>query len=174
MADDDKHTGLQGAADRAQDMMGGMMGRASAAMAGDNTGVFIENATIGDLYEREAARIALERSGTDMVRHMAMMMLDDHYTSTHQLQSTLRSIPDAPHPPDGLDTRRNQMVEHLRTATDEDFDSRYLEQQEMAHKETLTLFTNYADSGADPRLRLFAQATVPALRRHLAAVQAMR
>lgn len=171
---DDKHTGMRGTMDRAVDMMGGMMGRGEAATTGGSADAFVQNAAIGDLYEMEAGKIALARSRTDRVRRLAEKMIDDHRTASHQLRSTLRSIPDAPEMPEALDVRRGQMIDHLEKAADEDFDKRYLEQQEMAHKETLTLFDTFLEAGTDPRLVQFAEATRPALRRHLAAVRALR
>lgn len=169
----DDQSGLEKAAERAKELVGGMAGRASAATAGaTDLESFVTNAAVSDLYEREAARLALERSRSETVRMIAAHMLDDHTTSTHQLQSTLRSLPGAPLPPTQLDDRRSHMLEHLREASDEDFDKRYLEQQSLAHREAITLFEGFASRGDHPALRLFAHATAPALHRHLDMVKA--
>lgn len=172
-ARDDDQSGLEKAAERAKELMGGMAGRASAATAGaTDLESFVTNAAISDLYEREAARLALERSRSETVRMIASHMLDDHTTSTHQLQSTLRSLPGAPLPPTQLDDRRSDMLENLREASDKDFDKRYLEQQSLAHREAITLFEGFASRGDHPALRLFALSTAPSLHRHLDMVKA--
>ena len=63
MSDDKERGGLKGLADKAQDMVGGMVGMASASTAGShNTEAFIANACMGDLYEVEAGRLAMQRA----------------------------------------------------------------------------------------------------------------
>lgn len=164
--DDSDQSGIQKAVRRTGDKLGGVAGKMSAATTTDSD-TFIKQAAISDLYEREAARIALERARSDEVRMIAHKMLDDHMTSTHQLKSTLRSMKSPPSPPKDLDKRRQTMIDHLNEATDEDFDQRYLEQQLMAHEEAVTLFESFATRGEDdPGLMLFAAATLPSLYRH--------
>lgn len=148
---------------------------AAKAVAGDAaSGTFISEAMIGNLYELEASRIALGRARSDHVRGLAAMMIDDHETAAHQLQSTLRSMPKPPKIPTEMDKRRAEMLDRLRDADDAGFDGRFLEQQEMAHKENLTLFMSFADNGDNPMLRQFAVATIPALERHLGMVKAVQ
>lgn len=175
MTQDRERSGLSGAVDRLQDLAGGAVGLASAATAGSHsTEAFVTNAAVGDLYEREAARLALARSRDEGIRTFARVMLDDHHSSTHQLQSTLRSFEDPPEVPTEPDQRRQGMLDNLREASDQDFDKRYLDQQALAHKETVTLFKGFAAHGDDPRLRLFAQGTLPVLERHVEALGALR
>lgn len=136
---------------------------------------FIEQAAIADLYEREAARLALERSRSEAIRMIALKMLDDHMTSTHQLKSTLRSMKAAPTPPKDLDKRRQTMIDNLDEADDDEFDQRYLEQQCTAHEEAVALFESFATRGEnDPGLTMFAAGTLPSLRRHLYMVMEMQ
>ncbi|NWG47403.1 MAG: DUF4142 domain-containing protein [Alphaproteobacteria bacterium] len=165
--------GLKRVADRAMDMAGGMAGMASAS---GTSGVdsFVENAAIGNIYEISAARIALERAKDPHVREIAVHMIEDHTMAENQMKSTLRSVRGAQSPPNAPDKRREKMLDHLREAKDEDFDSRYLEQQELAHQETITLFSSFADQGEDANLRLYAQGELPGLRRHLEMVRAAR
>lgn len=169
--------GLKGVVDKAQDMIGGMVGLASASTAGSrDSRAFVANAAVGDLYEVEAGRIALQRSRLDPVRAFAEMMVEHHTTSMHQMASALMSsevkgpLPDLA-APTALDERRQGMVAHLRNARDEDFDARYLEQQQMAHQETATLLGGYADHGDNPQLRSVARGGLPMVERHLRALK---
>lgn len=171
---DDEHTGMRGTMDRAVDKMGGLMGRGAAATTGGNLESFVHNAAIGDLYEIEAGRIARMRSRNERIRDLAKTMIEDHQTASREMKAALTELSDAPQVPTELDGRRAQMIEHLEKAADEDFDGRYLEQQDMAHKETLTLFDTFLEAGTEQPLVRFAKATRPHLQRHLDAVRALR
>jgi putative membrane protein len=177
MAKREKRGGLRGTMDKMTDTVGGMVGKTAAATVTDARS-FVEKAAIGDMYEVEAARIALQRSRAAPVLTMAQMMLDDHTTSTHQMMSALRSSEvTRPHgglmPPTDLDTRRRGMIDHLRNAADDEFDQRYLDQQEMAHSETETLLSGYGDSGDNPQLQSVARSALPMVQRHRAMVSRM-
>src|SRR5690606_33575950 len=143
----EKHGGLRGTMDKVTDTVGGMVGKASAATV-TTAESFVENAAIGNMYEIEAARIALQRSRSEPVREFAQTMIDDHMTATHQMMSALRSSEvtrshGSLQAPTELDARRSSMIEHLQKAEDADFDKRYLDQQQMAHAETETLLSGY-------------------------------
>ncbi len=171
----EQSSGFAGMAERAQDLAGGMMGMAGAATAGSvDADSFVASAASGGAYEVAAAALAQERGRSETVRTLAKVLRDDHTTAHHQLRSTLRSMPKAPGLSNEMTGRHAQMLDHLRDTPGEEFDDRYLEQQMLAHQETLTLFQGYAGRGDDPRLRLFAQATVPSLERHLEMVRALR
>lgn len=176
MTKEKKHSGLRGVVDKAEDAVGGMVGMASAGTMGSQSAdAFVANAGIGNLYEIEAGRIALQRSPSESVRAFAQMMVADHTTATHQLRSALRMDEVRTHHPSlelptALDTRRSSMVDHLREAADTDFDARYLDQQKMAHSETLTLLKSYAQNGDNPQLQSVARSAIPMIERHQAAV----
>src|SRR5690606_16236687 len=57
----------------------------AAAANGVTAENFVTEAAQGDLFELESSRLALERSDSEEVLAMALKMLDDHTTSTHQL-----------------------------------------------------------------------------------------
>ncbi|WP_296722152.1 DUF4142 domain-containing protein [Erythrobacter sp.] len=173
----EQHGTLRHTMDKASDVMGGMMGRAKAKTAGaTSTAAFIENATIGNRYEIEAAQIALKRSHSEGVRAAAQKMIVDHTAMTHQMQSALRmnETAGAPLPPENLDTRRAKLIEHLETAPDDAFDATYLDQQVLAHKETHDLLSGYAQSGDNSQLRSLAAASDPVVLRHLAAMERLK
>lgn len=157
------------------DTFGGAVGQVSAATVSTDDG-FVESAVIGDRYEIAAARIALARSSSRDVQQLARQMIADHTTSTHHLMAALemneaRGV--AP-PPDGLDTRRETMVRHLEESRDEVFDVNYLDQQLLAHEETVTLMKSYGARGENVQLRALAQGTAPVVERHLEHVKRLR
>lgn len=171
MSDRTEKDGL-GLMDKAAEAIGGAVGSAKAAIGGGSTSSFITNARRGDLYELAAGAVALQRAGSPEVRMIAQMILDDHSTSSHQLMSALRMHESggAEEPPADLDSHRQTMLDHLNKASDEEFDRLFLDQQAMAHRETLTLFEGYAERGENPQLASFARGAIPALRDHSAMV----
>lgn len=176
MTTNETHTGLSRAADKAQDVVGGMMGRAAARTAGSgDADAFVENASRGDMLEIAAAKYVLKHSRNDAVRAVASRMIDDHTTMTHQLHSALLSseTPDLK-VPDDLGHRRKQILDHLEAAPQEKLDKTYIDQQVLAHKETVDLMEGYAGSGENAQLRSVAQSAAPVVRRHLAYMEALQ
>lgn len=167
--------GLKTTIDKMTDTVGGAAGQMSAAMT-KTADSFVENATISDLYERTAARIALRRSTNPQVQLVAREMLSDHYTSTHQLQAALEmnETRGVARPEEKLDTRRETMVTHLNDAPDDAFDKTYLDQQVLAHEEAVSLMHSYRDGGDNPQLRSFATGSAPVVERHLRHMKMLR
>ena len=77
-------------------------------------------------------------------------------------------------PPAHLDTRRQGMIDDLRGAKSEDFDRRYLAQQQAAHEEAVILMRGYAKDGDNSSVKQFAADTLPAVQDHLAMVKKIR
>jgi putative membrane protein len=173
MSENGEHGGLKGVIDKAQDMIGGVVGMASATTAGSHDSeAFVTNAGIGDLYEIQAAELAMARSRSEGVREFARMMVEHHTTSTHQMQSALsssevRSQLPGLQAPTALDERRQGMIDNLADATDDAFDGRYLDQQRTAHQETAALLKGYLEHGDNPQLRSVARGALPMVERHL-------
>lgn len=170
MADTDQ--GIKGLVDRAEDVAGGLIGRAAAAMT---TGAdrFVEEAAISDRYEIEAGALALGRASAPDVRAAAQMMIDDHGRNSEALQALLARR-GGPTPPMVLDARRQSLLHHLRDAAANAFDAIYVEQQVMAHQEALTLMRGYRDRGDDEGLRRFAAEAAPMIERHLDHMKGLR
>ncbi|MCG5055280.1 MAG: DUF4142 domain-containing protein [Myxococcales bacterium] len=170
-----EHGKLRHAADRAQDMAGGLVGRMSAATV-RTADAFVENASMGDLYELEAANVALRRSGSLEVHAIAQQMIEDHGASARHLSAALEmnETRGVRAPPQELDKRHRKMIEHLEAAPKDQFDTSYLDQQVLAHEETETLLAGYEDKGDNPQLRSLAAAILPVVRRHGRHVQALR
>lgn len=163
-----KHGTAKNVVEKVKDAVGGVAGRVSAAMT-SSANHFVENAAIGDLYEIKAAELALRRSSSPQVKSFAEKMISDHTTSTHQLGAALEmnETKGVSSPPTELDSRRKAMLKHLEDASDDGFDSTYLDQQVLAHEETVKLMTGYRDKGDNVQLRSFAAGTAPVVERHL-------
>jgi putative membrane protein len=153
---------------RAQDALGSAVGMASAATVGSRSAkAFLQNATASNLYEIEAAQIALQRTGSEDVRVLAQTMLRDHQMLGVKLKHAALEIEGIEPAEEKLDNRREGMLDNLREAPQQAFDERYLEQQLAAHREALTLFRGYAENGDHAELKGVAAAAVPILEEHL-------
>jgi putative membrane protein len=177
MAQEEKSGGLKGALNKAGDMVGGMVGKASAATAGSHDSeAFVMNACVSDLSEVEAGRLAMERARSDATRELGMMMVEHHTTAAHQMQAALMSsevtrvLPNLK-PTTQLDSRREGLLKHLREASADDFDKLYLDQQRTAHQEAITLHKGYAENGDNPQLRSVALGGLPMIERHLKTIE---
>ena len=58
-------------------------------------------------------------------------------------------------------------MEELQTAGPGQFDPVYVDIQRKAHESAIKLFSEYAESGDDPKLKQFAAETLPTLQSHL-------
>lgn len=171
----EKHGTVQHAMGKLQDMVGGMAGR-MAASAVTSAGTFVEKAASGDMYEIEAAKLALRRASSSEVKAFARTMLEDHTTSSHGLKAALEmnETKGVSAPPGQLETRHKKMLEHLDATRADQFDATYLDQQLLAHEETLTLMMSYFNKGDNPQLRSLAAGTAPVVARHLQRVKALK
>jgi len=154
--------------DKAQDMAAGPVGQMSAATLGANTvGGYVPNAAEGDMYEIMAADIALERSQNAQVRELAQMIKTDHTAASNAMKALLpQAAPDVT-PPTELDERRQGMLDNLRSASAENFDRTWIDQQIAAHNEALTLHRGFSDNSDAPQLAQHARSVVPKIEAHL-------
>lgn len=176
MSEKETHTGISRATDKAHDVVGGMIGRATARSAGSSDdAAFVDNAARGDMLEIASAKYVLRHSRNQHVRTAAARMIADHTAMTHQLHSALRSseTPDLSLP-DAIDERRKSVLEHLEAAPEDKLDKTYVDQQVLAHKETVDLLEGYAKSGGNAQLRSVAISAAPVVKRHLAHMEMLQ
>ena len=141
------------------------------AQPSDNAQLYVSTAAIGDLYEIEASRLALQKAQSAQVKAFAKQMIADHSQTTGQLK-TLATAQDVGRAlPTELDPRHKAMLDTLKAASHAAFDKTYLDQQTVAHQEALLLHANYASKGKFDRLKAFATATLQMVQHHAAMVK---
>lgn len=156
------------AVDKAQDMAAGPVGQASAATMGANmVSAYVPNAAMGDMYEIMAADIALERSKNAQVKELAQMIKTDHTAASEQFKAKVPQAAPNVTLPTALDQRRNGLVDNLRSASAENFDRTYIDQQIAAHQEAITLHEGFSDNTEAPALAEHARMVLPKIRAHL-------
>lgn len=138
----------------------------------DNSSInFVEKASLANMFEIEAASIALERSQVQAVKDFAQAMHDTHTAALTELGSLATAAAVAP--PIALDNDHTGKLEALRNASVEDFDDVYIDQQTEAHENALNLMKDYASNGKDAGLQAFAMKTAPTVEAHLTQVKAL-
>ena len=124
-------------------------------------------AALGDMFEIESSRVALEKSKSPEVKQFAQMMIDGHSKTSAELKSALTSAGVQVTLPAALDERRQEMITELRAETPLEFDTAYLDQQTKAHREAHDLHRAYADAGESAPLKAFAAKTAPIVQQHI-------
>lgn len=154
------------AVDKAQDAASVPVGQTSAATMGANLqSAYIPNAAMGDMYEIQAADIALQRSQNARVKELAQMIKTDHTAATNAFKAMVpQAAPDAVLPT-ALDERRQGLIDNLRSAAAANFDATFIDQQIAAHNEALTLHRGF--SNEDSPLAAHARSVVPKIEGHL-------
>ncbi len=154
------------AVDKAQDMAAGPVGQTSAATMGANmVSAYVPNAAMGDMYEIQAADIALQRSQNAQVKELATMIKTDHTAASNAMKGMLPQAAPNVTPPADLDERRQGLIDNLRSASAENFDRTYIDQQIAAHNEALTLHRGF--SNEDSPLAAHARSVAPKIEAHL-------
>ena len=132
--------------------------------------VFVENASSGGAAEVALAKMALEKSTHDEVRHFAQMMIESHTVMNQQLRELAQNeglnIADEP----TLMKKAKAFV--LSQKDGESFDESYAKNQVVAHEQTYKLFRQAANS-PEENVREFAESKLETLEHHLNMARAL-
>jgi putative membrane protein len=133
-----------------------------------STADFVKKATEAGDFEISTSRLALEKSQSPDVKKFAQQMIDDHTAAGQRLEAaaTQAGIPADKKPVKASEVHMKQ-VEQLQSSKPAQFDPLYVQIQRKAHEEAVDLFSTYAESGDNPKLKQFAAETLPTLKSHL-------
>jgi len=156
------------AVDNVQDAVSAPVGETSAATMGSNmVSAYVPAAAMGDMYEIQAADIALERATREDVKALAQMIKTDHTAASAAFKAVApTAAPDVALPAE-LDQRRKGLLDNLRSAGVADFDKVYIDQQVAAHQEAVTLHRGFSDNAEAPALATHARTVLPKIEAHL-------
>lgn len=132
---------------------------------------FAAAAASADSFEVESSRLALSQSQNQAVRDFAQMMVDDHTTSSQELQAAATA--DGVTVPPEMSEEHAAKLQELSSTSAAEFDQAYVAAQESGHEEALSLMQDYADSGEAAGLKAHAQKAAPIIESHLEQVQAL-
>lgn len=132
---------------------------------------FVQKASLSNMFEIEASKLALERSKVQAVKDFAQMLVEGHTASLAELTSLSTSAMVTP--PTTLDSHFTEELAKLQNAKVEDFDDVYIDQQTEVHENSRDNLKSYSENGVDAGLRAFAAKTVPTVETHLETVRAL-
>lgn len=134
------------------------------------TAGFVQEAVVGNLFEVESSKLALDRSQNATIKTFAKLMVDDHSAAGVKLADAI-SEAKQPRPPLKLDAKRQTLLDGLAARKGKDFDKFFVETQHKAHVEAVALFESYAATGEDARLKALAGELLPTLKGHLMRIE---
>lgn len=131
---------------------------------------FVKEAAISDMFELQSSKLA-QGKGTAQQKQFAEQMITDHTKTTNDIKSMVGSGKVKAEMPTTLDTSHQSKLDRLKSANGKDFSSDFDSDQVSAHKDAVSLFERYANSGDNPALKDWAGKTLPTLRHHLEMAQ---
>ena len=130
------------------------------------TASFAQAAVVGNLFEVESSKLALERAQSPAVKTFAQHMVDDHSKAAVELTDAIGKT-NVAQPPMRLDARHLTILDGLRGKHGADFERAYVEAQYAAHVDAVEQFKGYAAAGENADLRAVARELLPTLQKHL-------
>ena len=141
------------------------------AMADSPDASFYKKAAEGGISEVDAGNLAQSKGNSQAVKDFGAMMVKDHSAANDKLKA-LATTKDVTLPTTPSVAQMASKAK-LEVLTGDTFDKAYIKGQIQAHQNTVALFRKEIASGQDADARAFAKATLPTIRSHLKAINAM-
>lgn len=136
---------------------------------------FAQKATIGNMFEVESSKIALDESANERIKKFAQMMVEHHSKIDQDMRAIIDSSSvDKANLPSALDKKHAAKIEKLKTTKGAEFDNLYVAEQKAAHDEAVVLYRNYAANGKDRALQNYAAKTLPMIEEHQKSVSGLK
>ncbi|MEO7538513.1 MAG: DUF4142 domain-containing protein [Pyrinomonadaceae bacterium] len=142
-----------------------------AKAAAPSPAEFIKEAGEGGMEEVALGKLATQRSKNAEVKKFGQMMVDDHSKAKEELKA-LAGKKNIPVPAD-MGAHKSE-VDSLSALAGPDFDKKYVEMMVGDHEKDVAAFQMQADNSSDPDVKAFAAKTLPTLKKHLDAIQAIK
>jgi putative membrane protein len=155
---------------------------AFAATLGEKTGInstlgiapttkdFVTQAAVSDMFEIQSSKMASAKL-TGAQKGFADQMVADHTKTTTELTQAATGV--GVPLPTGMDSAHQKMLNTLNGLTGDQFRKEYFSDQVSAHKDAVSLFQRYGNSGENGTLKGWAAKTLPALQHHLDMAQGL-
>jgi putative membrane protein len=129
---------------------------------------FLKTASQSNLAEIAAGKLAAA-SGSDRVKKIGQMMVQDHSTAQAELVTLAKNENvDIPMEPD---TEHKSALDSLSKLSGPAFDSAYLQSQVADHRVAVGLFEQESSQGGDNSAKAYALKYLPKLKKHLSMVR---
>ncbi|HEX3913487.1 MAG TPA: DUF4142 domain-containing protein [Steroidobacteraceae bacterium] len=132
---------------------------------------FYKHAAEGGIAEVAAGHLAEDKGSSQQVKDFGAMMVKDHTAANEKLQSLAASKNITL--PTTAGVAQMAAKAKLDALSGDTFDKSYVKGQISAHRQTIGLFRKEMSSGQDADAKAFAKETLPTIRAHLKAVDAI-
>ena len=134
--------------------------------------MFMTHAAADGMAEVQMGQMALQKSSDPKVKALAQRIVDDHTDANNKLRTLAQdkqvTLPAAP-------TKEAQdKAATLNSMDGAKFDQAWGEAMVSDHQKAVKMFSGEATRTRDPRIRAFAQATLPTLKTHLQMAQQLQ
>lgn len=146
---------------------------ATRAGLSEDDQAFVATAASDEAFQIALGRMAVEKASTDPMRTLAQRMVDDHTRMRDELASIAGPGGADQAPPAMPADKALLMRNHLAPLQGDAFRNAFVDVTVRDYHLAIALFAAEAKNGHDKALRNFARKELPALREHLAMVQAM-
>jgi putative membrane protein len=121
------------------------------------------------MMEVQMGRLGMEKGQSQAVKNLSQRLIDDHSKGNRELEA-LAKRKGVSLPPDDA-----RMVYSMPLAAKNgtDFDREFARAAMEDHTKDIAAFEKEGSSGGDPEVKNWARQTLPTLRAHLAAAQAL-
>ncbi len=145
--------------------MAGAMAPGSMAKLSAVDKKFVMKAAQGGTAEVSMAQLAQQKTQSDTVKKYAQTMIDDHTPNNAQLMklASAKGLTPSTEP----DAMQQKMMTKLQGLDGKKFDTAYMKGQIRAHEAMLKVFQDESKNGSDADLKSFADATIPAIQKHI-------
>jgi len=150
-----------------------LAGELKANPATAETRDYMSKAAMGDLFEIQSSRLALQRANSQEVKDFADMMVKDHMQATKKLEAAAQEQKITISPPSKLDADHQRTLDQLTKAEGGSFERAYIQAQLQAHQKALDMHRDYAKSGDNPQLKQVAGEIPKVVAQHLERVKAI-
>ncbi|GAA5514611.1 hypothetical protein Dcar01_03367 [Deinococcus carri] len=142
-----------------------------APNASTTDGLFLQAATGSNLFEVQAAQVALGKTTSDAVRAYAQHMVNDHTNAQNQVAAlaTRKGVPLPKMLPPELQLKINTLSGMSGAA----FDAAYAREMVVSHQLTVSIMQNEQAAGKDADVVALANQQLPIITQHLAEAQAL-
>jgi putative membrane protein len=130
---------------------------------------FAREASLSGLFDVESAQLALDRASNADVRKLAREILEEQTLANSRLEAFA--------PKDArtkLDGEYATQLAALKAVKAEEFDRAFMAAQKQSHERSVKLFSAYAQSGEDQRLKSYASETLSFLNLHKSRIDSMQ
>ena len=132
---------------------------------------FYKHAAEGGIAEVDAGHLAQDKGNSQQVKDFGAMMVKDHSAANEKLQALASSKSITL--PTSASMGQMAAKAKLDVLSGATFDKSYVKGQISAHRQTIALFRKEISSGQDADAKAFAKATLPTVRAHLKAIDAI-